>query len=232
MSETASEPLNPETRRTRVSGYWATYTKRVYGGIVVYSIVMILTLISILAYIFGADAWRQLWPEADIWTTVTPYWLWVGTFLMVTYAIFLSFLMICLRGTMTTFLWIVAILELGFLVLGGIAFWIWELAFNCPSGPAYCWDGTQIPWQTWWAFGAWLAASIMLIIQSVLVGMTIEAEKMRQVTAPTTIVESPADNARFQSELPPPTSLIGTLSQPSVLASTVYNALMQKKHKN
>jgi hypothetical protein len=183
-----------------LSAATAAETANVRSDTTSYNVVMILTLITFLAYVFGADAWRQLFAPTEIWTLWTPYWLWVGIFLIFTHLIFLDFLMIRIRGHMSTFLWVIGVVMFVLLLVGGAIFWGVVLGIYCYGNNAsFCWNGTGVPWNTWWAFAAYWACVLLLLIQTIIVTNALRHERLRQRTLPKTIiVENPADEIESQ----------------------------------
>lgn len=167
-----------ETNKVVVSGSQKAASDDVRSDLTAYNIVGIFSYLLVFAFFVGVCAWRALFLPADIWTLWTPWWLLVGAFLGYSYFLFLDYLMIRLRGTMVTFLWVIAVTFFVLLLGGGIVFWVWELVVYCYGDNAYfCYDVNGVPWNVWFAFGTYWGMVLFLIIQSVIVGNALHSEK-------------------------------------------------------
>lgn len=177
---------DPKGSRVTVSGNLIAETNNVRGGITAYNIIGILAFLVFFAFVVAVCAWRSLFTLTQIWTLWTPWWLLVGLFLCFAEYVFLDFLMIRLRGHMTTFLSVVSIILFIILIVGGAFFWGWELGVYCYGDNAdFCWNPTLSPtwtvsWEVWFCLGMYWATVLVLIIQAIIVGRSLRSEDNRQ----------------------------------------------------
>lgn len=195
MSET-KVPINTlqavETRavRSAVSGFVA------FG---------ILNFITLCAYIFGADAWRQRFADNEIWTLWTPYWLWVGTFLFVAHTLFLYTVLVLIRSPMRTALTAISVIMFVIFFAGGAVFWGVELGLYCYGNQeSFCYDAIagEVWWNVWWALATYWIEVIVLLVLTVITSSALNSEGLRQMTVPYEAVVTGPQTV----ENPPPVS--------------------------
>ena len=205
-----------ESSKVPLSGSLKTASDDVRGDITAYNVVGILTYLLVFAFFVGVCAWRALFLPADIWTLWTPWWLLVGAFLGYSCFLFLDFLMIRLRGTMISFLWVMAIAFFVLLIGGGIAFWVWELVVYCYGNHDYfCYNVNGVPWNVWFAFGTYWGMVLFLVIQAVIVGNALHSEKrlLRLTPRYAEVTAAELENQYTPSLMPG----VGSLAQAMVL---------------
>lgn len=176
-----------EEKSVLVGAVQAVETREVRGAIMGFIGLGILNFIALCAYIFGADAWRQRFADDQIWVLWTPYWLWVGIFLLVAHTLFLYTLLILVRNPMRTAFIAISVIMFVIFIGGGAVFWGVELALYCYGNQeTFCYDTIAggLWWNVWWAFGAYWAEVIILLIMTIIVGNTFDHESLRQLSAP------------------------------------------------
>jgi len=176
-----------DVEKMPVSSTQAVETRELYSTIMGFLGLGILNLISLLAYIYGADAWRQRFADNEIWTLWTPYWLWVGTFLFVSHTLFLYTLLVSIRRPMRTALTAISAIMFVLLIGGGAVFWGVELGLYCYGNQeSFCYDSIagQVWWNVWWALAAYWFEVIVLIILTVIVSNALNTESLRELSAP------------------------------------------------